>query len=110
MENAAVTDSWTAVSRIAAAATAMTMATTQATTKLRMDILQFVEVLIEFSETHSRMVARNSQGLLQKFWMILRYNILTDGSYAALNFELLKIRRVDHAPRQSGALAGGLPL
>jgi hypothetical protein len=45
VENAAVTGIWTAVSRIAAAATAMTMATTQAATKLRMGILHLVEVL-----------------------------------------------------------------
>jgi hypothetical protein len=77
VENAVVTGSWTAVSRIAAAATAMTMATTQAATKLRMGILQFVGVLNEFSETHSRMVARNSQGPLSEIWTILRYNILT---------------------------------
>jgi hypothetical protein len=40
----------------------MTMATTQAATKLRMGILQFVDCLNELNETHMRMVARNSQG------------------------------------------------
>jgi hypothetical protein len=66
----------------------MTMATTQAATKLRMGILQFAGVSIEFSGTHMHMVARNSRGPLRKFWIILRYNILTDGPYAALNFDL----------------------
>jgi hypothetical protein len=39
----------------------MTVATTQAATKLRMGILLFVGVLKEFSGTHVGIVARNSQ-------------------------------------------------
>jgi hypothetical protein len=42
VENAAVADFWTVLSRIAAVATAMTMATKHAATKLRIVILQDV--------------------------------------------------------------------